>query len=142
MVMVTRAAMWLVDRAAICTCTLTFRDNKNAAAHTPTTMQVGTITVSARFTDEVPASEMASALAGLDVLMSAVGVAAPVAGGFLLDGVAAARQPLVGAALHAAVLLVVLVAFAPGGGAGVAAASKNKAPAKVVKETQQKKKAE
>lgn len=85
--------------------------------------QVATIALRSTFTEAVPKTETAAALACLDVLMSAVGVAAPLCGGLAFDGVPAPRQPLVAAKFHAAGLLVVLLCFPPFGAAKAPAAS-------------------
>ena len=53
--------------------------------------QVATIALRARFTEVVPASDTAGALAALDVASSAIGVAAPIVGGFAFDGVPVPR---------------------------------------------------
>ena len=85
--------------------------------------QVATIALRSTFTEAVPKTETAAALACLDVLMSAVGVAAPLCGGLAFDGVPAPRQPLVAAKFHAAGLLVVLLCFPPFGAAKPPAAA-------------------
>ena len=75
--------------------------------------QVSTISLRAMFTEAVPRSDVAAALASLDVLMSSVGVAAPLLGGIAFDGVAPGDQPRVAAGFHLAALGAVLVCFPP-----------------------------
>ena len=75
----------------------------SAAAH-----QIAAVALRARFTEVVPRDQTASALAALDVLLSAVGVAAPVASGTLLAQVNARHQPLVVSALHAIGVAILL----------------------------------
>ncbi|KAJ1451766.1 major facilitator superfamily domain-containing protein [Pelagophyceae sp. CCMP2097] len=83
----------------------------NAAAN-----QVLTITLRSRFTEVVPRGDTAAALAALDVLMSAVGVAAPLFGGFAFDGLRQAHHmPLVSACMHAGALVAVALCFRPEG---------------------------
>jgi predicted MFS family arabinose efflux permease len=74
--------------------------------------QVATIALRARFTEVVPASDTAGALAALDVASSAIGVAAPIVGGFAFDGVPVPRQPLVAATFYGAALFAILALFA------------------------------
>jgi len=74
-------------------------------------VQVMTIALRSRFTELVPKANTAAALGSLDVLQSAVGVAAPLAGGLLFDGLTSAQTPLMSATLHAAVLLFILGCF-------------------------------
>jgi len=73
--------------------------------------QVSTISLRATFTEVVPRGATARALAALDVALSAVGVAAPLAAALAFDGVDPQDQPRVAAAFHAAALAVALVAF-------------------------------
>ena len=75
--------------------------------------QVSTISLRAMFTEAVPRSDVAAALASLDVLMSSVGVAAPLLGGLAFDGVAPGDQPRVAAGFHLAALGAVLACFPP-----------------------------
>ena len=75
--------------------------------------QVSTISLRAMFTEAVPRSDVAAALASLDVLMSSVGVAAPLLGGIAFDGVAPGDQPRVAAGFHLAALGAVLACFPP-----------------------------
>uniref|UniRef100_A0A7S3K342 Uncharacterized protein n=1 Tax=Aureoumbra lagunensis TaxID=44058 RepID=A0A7S3K342_9STRA len=91
----------------------------NAAAR-----QVLSIALRSRFTEVVPRKNTASALAALDVALSAVGVVSPIVGGFLLDASGGdhqaidsytlARQPLIVASLNAisALLFAGLAFFA------------------------------
>ena len=74
--------------------------------------QVATIALRARFTEVVPASDTAGALAALDVASSAIGVAAPIVGGFAFDGVPVPRQPLVAAAFYGAAFVAIVALFA------------------------------
>ena len=74
--------------------------------------QVATIALRARFTEVVPASDTAGALAALDVASSAIGVAAPIVGGFAFDGVPTLRQPFVAAAFYGVALFAILALFA------------------------------
>ena len=74
--------------------------------------QVATIALRARFTEVVPASDTAGALAALDVASSAIGVAAPIVGGFAFDGVPTLRQPFVAAAFYGAALFAIVALFA------------------------------
>ena len=60
----------------------------------------------------VPASDTAGALAALDVASSAIGVAAPIVGGFAFDGVPVPRQPLVAAAFYGAAFAAIVALFA------------------------------
>ena len=60
----------------------------------------------------VPASDTAGALAALDVASSAIGVAAPLVGGFAFDGVPVPRQPLVAAAFYGAAFAAIVALFA------------------------------
>ena len=55
----------------------------------------------------MPASDTAGALAALDVASSAIGVAAPIVGGFAFDGVPTLRQPFVAAAFYGAALFAI-----------------------------------
>lgn len=73
--------------------------------------QVSTVSLRATFTEVVPREATARALAALDVALSAVGVAAPLAAAWAFDGVDPQDQPRVAAAFHAAALAVALVAF-------------------------------
>ena len=75
--------------------------------------QVSTISLRSTFTEVVPKTDTAAALAALDVLMSAVGVCSPIFAGFAFDGVPPAHQPRVAAVFHVVALLVVLATFAP-----------------------------
>ncbi len=74
--------------------------------------QVATIALRARFTEVVPASDTAGALAALDVASSAIGVAAPIVGGFAFDGVPVPRQPLVAATFYGAAFVAIVALFA------------------------------
>ena len=74
--------------------------------------QVATIALRARFTEVVPASDTAGALAALDVASSAIGVAAPLVGGLAFDGVPVPRQPLVAAAFYGAAFAAIVALFA------------------------------
>lgn len=74
--------------------------------------QVATIALRARFTEVVPASDTAGALAALDVASSAIGVAAPIVGGFAFDGVPVPRQPLVAAMFYGAAFATIVALFA------------------------------
>ena len=74
--------------------------------------QVATIALRARFTEVVPASDTAGALAALDVASSAIGVAAPLVGGLAFDGVPVPRQPLVAAIFYGAALVAIVALFA------------------------------
>ena len=74
--------------------------------------QVAAIALRSRFTEVVPASETAGALAALDVASSAIGIVAPVVGGFAFEGVPVPRQPLVAAVFYTAALAVIVGLFA------------------------------
>jgi len=74
-------------------------------------VQVMSIALRSRFTELVPKANTAAALSSLDVLQSAVGVVAPLAGGFLFNGLTTAQTPLMSASIHATVVLLLLGCF-------------------------------
>ena len=74
------------------------------------------------FTEVVPRTDTAGALASLDVLSSAVGVVAPLAGGFVFEGVAPGDVPLVAAGLYAALAALVAACFSAPTATGIPAA--------------------
>ncbi|KAJ8599520.1 hypothetical protein CTAYLR_004028 [Chrysophaeum taylorii] len=77
----------------------------DAAAHS-----LATIALRSKFTELVPKDRTAASLAALDVLLSAVGVAAPFIGGLVFHSFSPAFQPLGAAALHATTFLFTLMA--------------------------------
>jgi len=71
------------------------------------------VALKSRFTEVVPKSEMASALAALDVLQSVVGVLAPMAGGLLFDGIIPTDIPRRSAVLEMVVISLLLFLYPP-----------------------------
>jgi len=80
--------------------------------HTITT-QTTMVALKSRFTEVVPKSEMASALAALDELQSVVGVLAPMAGGLLFDGIIPTDIPRRSAVLEMVVISLLLFLYPP-----------------------------
>ena len=84
-----------------------------ACVNLPLSSMLGAVvktTLSSAFSKAVPASDAGSALSVLDVLNSAIGIAAPVYGGVLLGRVGVGMQPLISLA-HYVVLLVLVGAL-------------------------------
>ena len=84
-----------------------------ACVNLPLSSMLGAVvktTLSSAFSKAVPASDAGSALSVLDVLNSAIGIAAPVYGGVLLGRVGVGMQPLISLA-HYLVLLVLVGAL-------------------------------
>lgn len=75
--------------------------------------QLSSIALRSKFTDVVPPDQTAAALGALDLILSIVGIAAPIVGGFVFDHVTLPHhQPLAAATIQFAALLVMVIAAA------------------------------